>query len=86
MYSRSMKCLEKSDTYHFLSAKEYSNYCIACIGRHFDAVTDALLSNSAYANVHTANFPAGEIRGQIRLERGRNDRDGRWRPRRFGAH
>jgi hypothetical protein len=34
----------------------------------FDAVTDALLSNSAYVNVHTQNFPAGEIRGQIHEE------------------
>lgn len=31
----------------------------------FDAIVDALLSNTAYANVHTANFPSGEIRGQI---------------------
>lgn len=41
----------------------------------FDALTDALFSNSAYVNVHTANFPAGEIRGQIRLERHRDDHD-----------
>jgi hypothetical protein len=31
----------------------------------FDALTDALFSNSAYANVHTTKFPAGEIRGQV---------------------
>ena len=38
----------------------------------FDALTDALTSNTAYANVHTTSgttpetaFPAGEIRGQI---------------------
>ena len=32
----------------------------------FDAITDALNSNTAYANVHTAKFPVGEIRGQVR--------------------
>jgi hypothetical protein len=31
----------------------------------FSAITDALLSDTAYANVHTTNFPAGEIRGQV---------------------
>jgi CHRD domain len=31
----------------------------------FDALEDALITNTAYANVHTSNFPAGEIRGQI---------------------
>jgi CHRD domain-containing protein len=40
----------------------------------FDAVTDALFSNSAYVNVHTTAFPAGEIRGQIRQEGRRRDR------------
>ena len=41
----------------------------------FDALVDALTSNTAYANVHTTSgttpdtaFPAGEIRGQIRGE------------------
>jgi hypothetical protein len=34
----------------------------------FDAIADALESNTAYVNVHTSNFPAGEIRGQIRSE------------------
>ena len=32
----------------------------------FDALVSLLESNSAYVNVHTTNFPAGEIRGQIR--------------------
>ena len=40
----------------------------------FDALEDALTSNSGYANVHTTNFPAGEIRGQIRRVE-REDRD-----------
>jgi len=31
----------------------------------FDAVEDALNSDTAYANVHTQNFQGGEIRGQI---------------------
>ena len=31
----------------------------------FDALTDALTSNTAYANIHTTALPAGEIRGQI---------------------
>lgn len=34
----------------------------------FAAVADALLSDTAYANVHTTNFPAGEIRGQLTRE------------------
>jgi hypothetical protein len=32
----------------------------------FDALLRAIETGEAYANVHTANFPAGEIRGQIR--------------------
>jgi hypothetical protein len=39
----------------------------------FDALEDALENNSAYANVHTAAFPAGEIRGQIHSGDGDND-------------
>jgi len=31
----------------------------------FNALVAALESNTAYANIHTAKFPAGEIRGQI---------------------
>jgi hypothetical protein len=34
----------------------------------FDALEDALDNDSAYANVHTAAFQAGEIRGQIRRD------------------
>jgi len=37
----------------------------------FDALVTLLETHTAYANVHTTNFPAGEIRGQIR----RGDRD-----------
>lgn len=33
----------------------------------FDALEDALSSNTAYVNIHTATFGSGEIRGQIRL-------------------
>jgi hypothetical protein len=32
----------------------------------FNALVAALESNTAYGNIHTANFPSGEIRGQIR--------------------
>jgi len=31
----------------------------------FDALEDALESNSAYGNIHTTAFPAGEIRGEV---------------------
>jgi hypothetical protein len=33
---------------------------------NFDALVAALESNSAYANLHTVKFPAGEIRDQMR--------------------
>ena len=36
----------------------------------FDALVDALRSNTAYANIHTTGFGAGEIRGQIRQDHG----------------
>lgn len=32
---------------------------------NFDVLTEALVTKSAYANVHTTAAPAGEIRGQI---------------------
>lgn len=36
---------------------------------NFDVLLAALISNTAYANVHTANFPGGEIRGQVEVHR-----------------
>jgi hypothetical protein len=33
---------------------------------NFDAVVAALESDTAYANIHSTSFPAGEIRGQVR--------------------
>ena len=45
----------------------------------FDALTDALFSHTAYGNIHTAAFPAGEIRAQLLPERRGRDfrrRDG----------
>jgi hypothetical protein len=39
----------------------------------FDALVAALRSDSAYGNIHTMNFPGGEIRGQI--EKGGRDDD-----------
>jgi len=41
----------------------------------FDAVIAALLSRTAYANIHTNNFPAGEIRGQVRRDNDEDDQD-----------
>ena len=46
---------------------------IAVPGQHitagdFNALAQAILSNTAYANIHTTNFPAGEIRGQVRRD------------------
>ena len=39
----------------------------------FDALVDALESNTAYANIHTTALGAGEIRGQIHRERRDHD-------------
>lgn len=36
-------------------------------GITFDALLDELRNGTAYADVHTTQFPDGEIRGQIRL-------------------
>jgi hypothetical protein len=33
---------------------------------NFDALVAAIFSDTAYGNIHTTAFPAGEIRGQIR--------------------
>lgn len=41
----------------------------------FDAVTDALFANAAYGNIHTVNFPAGEIRAQIHKQHDDDDED-----------
>jgi hypothetical protein len=42
---------------------------------NFDALVAALESDTAYGNIHTTAFPAGEIRGQIR--RGEREDDQR---------
>jgi hypothetical protein len=41
----------------------------------FDAIVDALESDTTYANIHTMAFPAGEIRGEIRRGSGFGDHD-----------
>jgi hypothetical protein len=41
----------------------------------FAALVEALTSDTAYANIHTTNFPAGEIRGEVRRGDGDDDRD-----------
>ena len=40
---------------------------------NFDALEDALTTDTAYGNIHTVNFPMGEIRGQIRRGKGHDD-------------
>jgi hypothetical protein len=42
-------------------------------GGDVDALVDALESDTAYANIHTTSFPAGEIRGEIRRGSGMHD-------------
>jgi hypothetical protein len=44
----------------------------------FDAITDAITSNTAYANIHTATFQGGEIRGQVHAVE-KEDHDGQSR-------
>jgi CHRD domain len=34
----------------------------------FNALVDALTSNTAYANIHSTGLPNGELRGQVRSE------------------
>ena len=41
----------------------------------FQAIVDALESDTTYANIHTTVFPAGEIRGEIRRGFGFGDHD-----------
>ena len=41
----------------------------------FAGVIAALASNTAYGNIHTKQFPAGEIRGQISAERRHDGED-----------
>jgi hypothetical protein len=41
----------------------------------FQAIVDALESETAYANIHSTVFPAGEIRGEIRRGFGFGEHD-----------
>ena len=36
-------------------------------------IVRAIVSNVTYANVHSKNFPAGEIRGQIKSQEDEDD-------------
>ena len=42
---------------------------------NFDGLVEALDNHTAYGNIHTTAFPAGEIRGQIRRNRGHDHDD-----------
>jgi hypothetical protein len=42
---------------------------------NFDGLVEALDNNTAYGNIHTTAFPAGEIRGQIRRNHSHHDHD-----------
>jgi hypothetical protein len=41
---------------------------------NFNGLVAALESHTAYGNIHTTQFPAGEIRGEIRRDRDGDDR------------
>jgi hypothetical protein len=43
----------------------------------FDALADALTSNTAYANIHQTALPAGEIRGQVHVAKKEDHDSGR---------
>lgn len=56
-----------------------SGSVLAVPGQHiavgdFDALVATLDSNTAYGNIHTTNFPGGEIRGQVRRSDADNER------------
>lgn len=46
-------------------------------GNNFDVLLAALGSDTTYVNIHTVNFPTGEIRGQTRLRDNDHDDDDR---------
>jgi len=41
----------------------------------FNALAEIILSKTAYVSIQTANFPAGEIRGQLRRDDDENSHD-----------